>query len=150
MRPTDPRPDEAWGARELAALAPLLDRVRAPAAPPALVQRTLRLAAAELARRPALVPGVAAAERRLPAGFRRELARLLAAALPALALGAVWAALLLELGPPWLGAWLPAGVALALVGAQLVAGLSALGLVSASLPLVAHRRALLRMRGVES
>jgi hypothetical protein len=150
MRSTDSRPDDAWLAAELAALAPLLDRPQAPAASPALVDRTLRLAAAELARTPALVPGVAAAEQRLPAGFRRELARLLAASLPALALGAVWAALLLRLGPDWLGAWLPAGVALALVGAQLFAGLSALGLVSASLPLVAHRRALLRMRGVES
>jgi hypothetical protein len=96
------------------------------------------------------VPGVASAARRLPVGFRRELARLFAATLPALALCAAWAAVLLAHGPAWLGAWLPAGVALAFVGAQLVAGLSALGLVTASLPLVAHRRALLRMRGVET
>jgi hypothetical protein len=67
-----------------------------------------------------------------------------------LCLGIAWAALLLRLGPDWLGLWLPASLALALVGAQLFAGLSALGFVTASLPLVAHRRALLRMRGMES
>jgi hypothetical protein len=147
---TEPRSDDAWLASELAALAPALDGAVAPAPPAALLERTLRLATAELSRHPALLPGVASARRQLPVGFRRELARLLVAALPALALGIGWAALLLRLGPDWLGAWLPAGLALALVGAQLVAGLSALGLVSASLPLVAHRRALLRLRGVES
>ena len=147
---TEPRPDDAWLASELAVLAPVLDRAVAPAPPPALLERTLRLATAELSRNPALLPGVASAHRQLPVGFRRELARLLVASLPALALGVGWAALLLRLGPDWLGAWLPAGLALALVGAQLVAGLSALGLVTASLPLVAHRRALLRLRGVES
>ena len=147
---TEPRHDDAWLATELAVLAPVLDHAMAPAPPAALLERTLRLATAELSRTPALLPGVASARRQLPVGFRRELARLLVAALPALALAIGWAALLLRLGPDWLGAWLPAGLALALVGAQLVAGLSALGLVSASLPLVAHRRALLRLRGVES
>jgi hypothetical protein len=56
----------------------------------------------------------------------------------------------LRLGPAWLGAWLPAGLALALVVAQGVAALSALGLVTASLPLVAHHRALLRIRGANA
>lgn len=144
------RPDDAWLATELAALAPVLDRAVAPAPPGALLERTLRMAAAELTRHPALLPGVASARSQLPVGFRRELARLVVTSLPALALGVVWAALLIRLGPGWLGAWLPAGVALVLVGAQLVAGLSALGLVTASLPLFAHRRALLRLRGVES
>lgn len=147
---TEPRTDDAWLAGELAALAPVLDRALAPAPNPALLDRTLRMASAELARKPALLPGVASMRRQLPVGFRRELARLLLTSLPALMLGIGWAALLLRLGPDWLGLWLPAGVALALVGAQLFAGLSALGLVTASLPLVAHRRALLRMRGVES
>lgn len=147
---TEPRTDDAWLASELAVLAPALDRAVTPAPPAALLERTLHLATAELSRNPALLPGVASAGRQLPVGFRRELARLLVATLPALALGIGWAALLLRLGPDWLGAWLPAGLALALVGAQLVAGLSALGLVTASLPLVAHRRALLRLRGVES
>lgn len=147
---TEPRPDDAWLAGELALLAPALDRAVAPAPPAALLERTLRMASAELSRKPALLPGVASMRRQLPVGFRRELARLVAASLPALALGIAWAALLLRLGPDWLGLWLPASLALALVGAQLFAGLSALGFVTASLPLVAHRRALLRMRGMES
>jgi hypothetical protein len=147
---TEQHPDDARLDAELAALAPALDRIVAHSPPRALLERTLRMAGAELTRKPSLLPGVASNRRQLPAGFRRELARLLVAVLPALALGIGWAALVLRLGPAWLGAWLPAGLALALVGAQLVAGLSALGLVSASLPLLAHRRALLRLRGVES
>ena len=139
--------DDATLSAELAALAPLLDRIGARAPTPALVEQTLRLAAAELARAPSLLPGVAASSAELPAGFGLELARLLATALPALALGVGWAALVLRLGPAWLGAWLPADLALALVVAQGVAALTALGLVTASLPLVAHRRALLRTRG---
>jgi len=144
------RPDDAWVATELAALAPDLDRARAPLPPAALIERTLRMAAAELTRNPALLPGVASARSQLPKGFRRELARLLVTSLPALALGIGWATLLIRLGPGWLGAWLPAGVALVLVGTQLFAGLSVLGLVTASLPLFAHRRALLRLRGADS
>jgi len=139
--------DDGALAVELAVLAPLLDAGGAPGPSPALLERTLRLATAELARSPALLPGVASSLAVLPVGFRRELARLLAAALPALALGLGWAALVLRLGPAWLGTWLPADLALALIGAQLLVGLSALGLVTASLPLVAHRRALLRTRG---
>jgi hypothetical protein len=139
--------DEAALAVELAVLAPLLDRGAAPAPSAALLERTLHLATAELARPTALLPGVASSLVALPVGFRRELAWLLAAALPAVALGLGWAALVFRLGPGWLGAWLPADLAVALVGAALLGGLSALGLVTASLPLVAHRRALLRTRG---
>ncbi len=144
---TEANGEDAALAAELAALAPLLDHARAPAPPAALVERTLQLATAELARAPALLPGVAASDAALPAGFRRELALLLAAALPVLLLGLGWAAVVLRLGPAWLGAWLPADLALALIVAQGIAALSALGLVTASLPLVAHRRALLRLRG---
>ena len=143
-------PSDAALARELSALAPLLDGATPPGPAPALVERTLRLATAELARRPALLPGVASARVSLPVGFRRELARLVASALPALALGLGWVALLLWLEPGWLATWLPADLALALVAAQLLAGLLALGLVTACLPLVAHRRALLRPGGVEA
>jgi hypothetical protein len=142
------RSDDA-GAAELEAFA-RLDGAHAPGPSAALVERTLRVATAELARAPSLVPGVAAVRRQLPLGFCRELARLLAAALPALALAVAWAALLLRVAPGWLAAWLPSDFALALVGAQLAAGLCALGLASASLPLIAHRRALLRMRGAET
>jgi hypothetical protein len=135
---------------ELAALAARLDRAPAPAPSAALVERTLRVACAELARAPSLMPGVPSARRQLPLGFRRELARLLAAALPALALAVAWTALLLRVAPAWLAAWLPDDFALALVGIPLAAGLCALGLASASLPLIAHHRALHRMRGAES
>ena len=141
--------DEAALALDLAVLAPLLD-APAPAPPAALVERTLRLALAELARPPALLPGVPVVRAQLPVGFRRELARLLAVALPVLALGLAWAALVFRLGASWLEAWLPAELAVVLVGAQLLAGLSALGLTTASLPLLAHHRALLRMRGAST
>ena len=144
---TELRSDEAELAVDLAMLAPVLDGAPAPAPSPALLARTLRLALDELAKPPALLPGVAAARAQLPVGFRRELARLLAAALPALALGLAWAALVLRHGPAWLGGWLPADLALALIGAPLLIGLCALGLTTASLPLLAHRRALLRTRG---
>jgi hypothetical protein len=144
---TEPSGDDAALSAELAALAPLLDHGPAPAPSAALVERTLRMAVAELNRAPSMLPGVAAAHAALPDGFRQEFAWLFAAALPALTLGLVWAAMVLWLGPGWLGAWLPADLALALVVAQGVAALSTLGLVTASLPLVAHHRALLRTRG---
>lgn len=137
-------------AAELAALAPWLDRVppRTPSA--ALVERTCRLASAELARRPALLPGVGAASARLPAGFGPELVRMLASALPVIALGAGWATWLLRAGPAWLGAWLPAELALALALGTGLAAWTALGLLSGSLPLFAHHRARLRIRGVHA
>jgi hypothetical protein len=147
---SEPRSDDAALAVELAALAGALGRAQAPPPPEALVERTLRLATAELARTPSLLPGVASVRRQLPLGFRRELVRLLAAALPALALAIAWAALLLRVAPAWLAVWLPTDFALALVGVQLAAGLCALGLASGGLPLIAHHRALLRMRGAES
>jgi hypothetical protein len=131
---------------ELRALAPLLERIEAPAPPPALVERTLRLASAELRRPPALAPGVAAAREELPLGFRRELARLVAATLPALALLLAWDAFLLREGQAWLSAWLPAKLAFALVAAHVLAGLGFLALTYASLPLFAYRRTLLRLR----
>lgn len=130
----------------LAALAPWLDRFAARAPSEDLVARSLRLASAELARAPALIPGVGAASPHLPAGFAFELARLAAAALPAIALGAAWAAWLLRQGPAWLGAWLPNDLALALSFGPGLAAFTALGLVSACLPLFAHHRALLRIR----
>lgn len=131
---------------ELRAIAALLERIEAPAPPPALVERTLRLASAELRRPPALAPGVAAAREELPLGFRRELARLVAATLPALALLFAWDAFLLREGPAWLSVWLPAKLAFALVAAHVLAGLGFLALAYASLPLFAYRRTLLRLR----
>src|SRR5262245_56355026 len=137
---TEPTRDPEIAA-ELARLAPLLDRVAARSPSEALLERTRCLARAELARAPALLPGVGAASARLPSGFGSELARLLAVALPAIALGAVWAYWWLRQGPAWLGAWLPADVALVLVLGPGLAAWTALGLLSGSLPLFAHRRA---------
>ena len=71
---------------ELRALGALLDGVAAPEPPLALVERTRRLAVAQLGLRPAIAPGVASVRDELPRGFRRELARLVLATLPALAL----------------------------------------------------------------
>jgi hypothetical protein len=135
---------------ELRTLGGWLDRIDAPSPPAALVERTLRLASAELLRPPALAPGVDAAQRRLPSGFRRELARLVLTTLPALVLVLCWAALLLREGPAWLSAWLPADLAFALVVAHVAGGLGWLGLGCASLPLVAHRRARLRLGGANA
>jgi hypothetical protein len=137
-------------AAELRAVAPLLDRIEAPAPPPALVERALRLASAELRRPPALAPGVAAVRVQLPAGFRRELARLVAATLPVLALLVAWDGFLLFEGPAWLSAWLPARLAFALVAAHVAAGLGFLALTYASLPLFAYRRTLLRPRSPDA
>jgi hypothetical protein len=131
---------------ELRALAPGLDRLEAPAPPAALVERTLLLASAELRRAPAIAPGVAAAQERLPVGFRRELVRLVAATLPLLALILACDLFLLREGPAWLAAWLPARLAFALVAAYVVGSFGWLALTYASLPLFAYRRTLLRPR----
>jgi hypothetical protein len=142
---TDLVRDDALEA-ELRAIAKLLARIEAPAPPTALVARTLRVASAELGRPPALAPGVAAACEELPLGFRRELARLVAATLPALALVLGWDVFLLRQGAPWLAGWLPARLAFVLVAAHVAAGLGFLALAYASLPLFAYRRTLLRVR----
>jgi hypothetical protein len=131
---------------ELDALATLLERIEAPSPPPGLVEQTLRLASAELRRPPALAPGVAAAREELPAGFRRELVRLVTATLPALALLFAWDAFLLREGSAWLSAWLPVQLAFALVAANVLAGLGFLALTYASLPLFAYRRTRLRLQ----
>jgi hypothetical protein len=134
---------------ELRALAPLLARIATPEATPALVERTRRLAVAQLGFRPALAPGVASAREDLPRGFRRELLRLVVATLPALAILLAWDAFLLSEGAAWLEGFLPAGVALGLVAAHVVGGLGWIGLTYASLPLVAHRRTL-RLRSSDA
>jgi hypothetical protein len=134
--------DEALDA-ELRALAPLLDRAGSPPAPPAgLVEQTVLRASAELARSPAIAPGVAASASTLPVGFRRELLRLVAVTLPVLGLVLAWDAFLLMAAPAWLSVWLPPGIAAAVVGAYVLGSLGWIGLTYASLPLVAHRRTL--------
>ena len=84
---------------ELRALAPLLDRAAAPTPPPGLVEQTLARASAELARSPAIAPGVAASASTLPVGFRRELLRLVAVTLPVLAVVLAWDVFLLTAAP---------------------------------------------------
>lgn len=124
---------------ELRALAPRLDQAEVPAAPDALVQHTLRLARAELVRATAIAPGVATPTSTLPVGFRRELLRLVLVTLPVLGLVLAWDVFLLQVAPGWLSAWLPPGVAAAIVGIYVLGSLGWLGLTYASLPLVAHR-----------
>ena len=99
-----------------------------------------REALAEERTRPALEPGV------MPAGFKRELARLLVATIPALTLVVGWNALIWNHVPPLLEAWLPSALASALVGAYVVGAVGWTSLVYGSLPVLAHRRATLRLR----
>jgi len=120
---------------ELAAAAP-----RVP--PEALVQDTLRRASQELREGTAVAPRW----RAIPEGFERELARLLLAALPALALAIGWNAYVLARGPELLAAWLPLQLAWALPIAYAGGAAGWLALVLGSLPLLAHRRALMRLR----
>jgi hypothetical protein len=122
-------------------LAPQLDRVRPPALPDALVERTLQAARQELRRSPA----ARSAPVPVAAGFAGELARLLGAALPALLLAAAWNLAVLVLGARLLQAWLPPALAEALLTAYGVGAAGWLALALGSVPLLAHRRALGRM-----
>ncbi len=137
-------------ARELAALAPRLDGFRVDAAPAALVASTLRRARAELSRRPALAAGGAPPPRSLPVGFYRELGRLVAASLPPYALVLATTAFVLGTGASWLSGWLPAPLVSAVTAAYALGTLGWLALAYGSLPLAAHRRALLQLREVSS
>ncbi len=122
-------------------LGPRLATLRAPEPSPALVARTLRLAQAELRR--ATAPR--AAPQPLVAGFGRELLRIFAVALPALALAAAVNLALLQRLPAWLGVWLPEPLALALTLAHAAGTLGWLALTGFALPVFAHRRALARL-----
>jgi hypothetical protein len=124
--------------RELSALARELDGFRVGAPPRALLEQTLARAKRELRAR--------VAERRLPAGFRRELARVAALAAPALALVVAWNVYALPRLPGLLDHWLPTplanGLALGYAGAALVC----LALAAGFLPIAAHQRARWRAR----
>jgi hypothetical protein len=127
---------------ELARLAPRLDELQVGEPPTALVERTLRAARLELARTPA-----APVSQPLPAGFKRELVRVLSLTAAPGALAIVWNALVILVAPALLSQWLPEGIAGALVAAYAFAALGWLALVYGSLPFVAHRRALMRHQG---
>lgn len=123
-------------------LGPALEAFRAPIAPDALVERTLLRARAELGRglAPQRVPTP------LAAGYPSELARLVAAVLPALALAVAWNLAVLVVVRALLSAWLPPAVVRTLVAAYLVGAAGWLALAVGSLPLFAHRRALGRLK----
>jgi hypothetical protein len=131
--------------RELAELAPHLDRVPVTEPSPQLVARSLRLARAQFQRAPAILQ-TAPAGPNLPVGFRRELVRLVALCAPFVAVLLLVAGSLLRWLPGWLGTFLPEAMAHTLVMAYLLGGLGWLALTVGSLPLLAHRRALLLTR----
>jgi len=108
---------------------------------PAVVQRTLLATRSALRRRaPARAP--------LPAGFKRELARLLAAPLAVLPLVLLWNWTVLAFGGELLAAWLPTAAIVALGAAYALAAGGSLAAVFGSLPVVAHQRTQQRLREV--
>jgi hypothetical protein len=129
--------------RELARLAPSLDSLEVPEPSEDLVARTLQLASTELR------AGTHSAPQRrghalVPAGFKRELTRLLGASALSLPLYLLWNLAILWLGREILAAWLPASLTWGLAAAYVFGAIGWLALVLGSLPLLAHRRALLR------
>ena len=127
--------------RELARLAPSLDSLQVPPPSEGLVNRTLQLASAELRTgRQSDLQGHAV----VPTGFRRELARLLGASALSLPLFALWNLAVLWLGHQILAIWLPVSFTWGLAGAYLFGAIGWLALVLGTLPVLAHRRALLR------
>ena len=129
--------------RELARLAPALDSLEVPEPSEALVNHTLQMASAELrlGTETALQqPG----HTFIPAGFKRELARLLGASALSLPLYLLWNLGILTLGREILLIWLPASYTWALAGVYVFGAVGWLALVMGTLPVLAHRRALLR------
>ena len=128
---------------ELARLASSLDSVEAPLPSEGLVSRTLQLASAELR-----AGTQSALPRRshsyLPTGFKRELARLLGASALSLPLFLLWNLAVIWLGQEILTTWLPVSFTWGLVGAYAFGAIGWLSLVIGTLPVLAHRRALLR------
>lgn len=130
---------------ELRALADALDRAPAPELRPELAAALRRRADEELA---VASPIAGPAEAALPAGYHRELARLLLwAALPLPAL-VLWYAALFRLGGSLLANLLPHFLVVA-IGLAFAAGATSwLALIYGSIPFVAHRRAVSHQREV--
>jgi len=129
--------------RELARLAPSLDSLEAPQPSEGLVGRTLHLASAELR-----AGAQSALSQRghsfVPAGFKRELARLLGASALSLPLFLLWNLAVIWLGQEILTTWLPVSFTWGLIGAYAFGAIGWLALVLGTLPVLAHRRALQR------
>lgn len=129
--------------RELERLAPALDSLEVSEPSEQLVRHTLQMATAELR----LGTETTLQERGhayIPAGFKRELARLLGASALSLPLYLLWNIGILSLGREILLMWLPASYTWALTGVYLFGAVGWLALVLGTLPVLAHRRALLR------
>jgi len=124
--------------RELTALSRDLDAFRVGLPPRALIDATLARAKRELREQ--------VAARRLPIGFRRELAKIAIAAAPPLAMVLAWNAFFLPRLAGYLGAWLPAPIANGLAFAYAGGALVWLTLATGFLPIAAHQRARLRAR----
>ena len=128
---------------ELARLAASLDSLQTPRPPEDLVGRTLQLASAEL-RAETHSALQQQGHTLVPTGFKRELARLLGASAPSLPLFLLWNLAILSLGREILATWLPASFTLSLAVAYLLGAIGWLALVVGTLPVLAHKRALLR------
>ncbi len=129
--------------RELERLAPALDSLEVSEPSERLVRHTLELATVELRRE----TQTAVQERGhavIPAGFPRELARLLGASALSIPLYLLWNLGILALGREILIIWLPASFTWGLAGAYLFGAIGWLAVVLGTLPVLAHRRALLR------
>jgi len=133
--------------RALAALSAELDRFETTDAPDDLVERTFRRARGQL-----LAPARHRPEARsiLPAGYRRELLRLLALTAPVALLGGGWSAFLWEHLPGWLGVWMPASIAEVATVAWAVSAATIVSLTYGALPFFAHQRAKAKLEEVPS
>ena len=128
---------------ELERLASSLDSLEVRPPSEGLVDHTLQLALAEL--RAGTQPALQARGHALvPVGFKRELARLLGASALSLPLFLLWNLVVLWLGREILAAWLPASLTWGLAAVYLFGAIGWLSLVLGTLPVLAHRRALLR------
>ena len=129
---------------ELAALRAGLDAWDAPELPTRVGEAARRRAQAELSR------GGAPARAGLPAGFGRELGRVLGGALVALPVVLAWNAAVLLLGGELLRGLVPAGLAASLGAAYAVAAAGWLAFSFGALPLVADGQARRRLQEVSS
>jgi hypothetical protein len=126
--------------RDLVVLAGALATDATPTARDALVHQTLERARAELSRHEAATAA-------LPAGYRREVGRLIGAALLPLPLVLLWNAAVLSVGGELLSGLLPTVLLQALAAGYVLAGATWLGCLYGSLPLMAHNQ--LRRRALE-